>query len=240
MAVMATLALVLAGLAWHQRENLKAVRDALQYSQEELEQQMTDNQQAIRDAVDAAPEVTVRDVTDEERQALRDGTVTREELIESLLNTEGAEAAGEPPGSSTVPEQPVETAKPVELPKPAEQAYQRELSALIAKVYVLREEYTMALDDMYNAAKADYKALPKEKRTKRDLMNLAGSYLDRANALEAQCDSQMDEIVTAMESLIRANGGDMALVDKVVYTYANEKSLKKAWYMSELEKKGLV
>ena len=50
----------------------------------------------------------------------------------------------------------------------------------------------------------------------------------------------MDEIVTAMESLIRANGGDMALVDKVVYTYANEKSLKKAWYMSELEKKGLV
>ena len=72
------------------------------------------------------------------------------------------------------------------------------------------------------------------------LMNLAGSYLDRANALEAQCDSQMDEIVTAMESLIRANGGDMALVDKVVYTYANEKSLKKAWYMSELEQKGLV
>lgn len=240
MAVMATLALVLAGLAWHQRENLKAVRDALQYSQEELEQQMTDNQQAIRDAVDAAPEVTVRDVTDEERQALRDGTVTREELIESLLNTESTEAAGEPPVSSTVPEQPVETAKPVELPKPAEQAYQRELSALIARAYVLREEYTMALDDMYNAAKADYKALPKEKRTKRVLMDLAGSYLDRARALEAQCDDQMDEIVMAMEASIKANGGDMTLVDRVVYAYANEKSLKKAWYMSELEKKGLV
>ena len=166
--------------------------------------------------------------------------MTREELIEVLLNTEGTEAAGEPRGSSTVPEQPVETAKPVELPKPAEQAYQRELSALIAKVYVLREEYTMALDDMYNAAKADYKALPKEKRTKRALMDLAGSYLDRASALEAQCDDQMDEIGAAMEALIRANGGDMTLVDRVVYAYANEKSLKKAWYMSELEKKGLV
>ena len=240
LAAVLVLALALAGLAWRQQENLKAVRDALRYSQEELEQQLADNQQTIRDAVDDAPEVSVREVTDEERQALREGTVTREELIESLLNTEGTEAVSEPSVSSTVPEQPVETAKPVELPKPAEQAYQRELSALIAKVYVLREEYTMALDDMYNAAKADYKALPEEKRTKRDLMNLAGSYLDRANALEAQCDSQMDEIVTAMESLIRANGGDMALVDKVVYTYANEKSLKKAWYMSELEKKGLV
>ena len=240
LAAVLVLALVLAGLAWRQQENLKAVRDALRYSQEELEQQLADNQQTIRDAVDAAPEVSVREVTDEERQALRDGTVTREELIESLLNTEGAEAVSEPPVSYTVPEQPAETAEPAELPKPAEQVYQRELSALIAKVYVLREEYTMALDDMYDAAKADYNALPEEKRTKRDLINLAGSYLDQANALEAQCDSQMDEIVTAMESLIRANGGDMALVDKVVYTYANEKSLKKAWYMSELEKKGLV
>ena len=240
LAAVLVLALVLAGLAWRQQENLKAVRDALRYSQEELEQQLADNQQTIRDAVDAAPEVSVREVTDEERQALRDGTVTREELIESLLNTEGAEAVSEPPVSYTVPEQPAETAEPAELPKPAEQVYQRELSALIAKVYVLREEYTMALDDMYDAAKADYNALSEEKRSKWYLISLAGSYLDRANALEAQCDSQMDEIVTAMESLIRANGGDMALVDKVVYTYANEKSLKKAWYMSELEKKGLV
>ena len=240
LAAVLVLALVLAGLAWRQQVNLKAVRDALRYSQEELEQQLADNQQTIRDAVDAAPEVSVREVTDEERQALRDGTVTREELMESLLNTEGSEAVSEPPGSSTVPEQPVETAKPVELPKPAEQAYQRELSALIAKVYVLREEYTMALDDMYNAAKADYKALPKGKRTKQVLMDLAGSYLDRARALEAQCDDQMDEIVMAMEASIKANGGDMNLVDRVVYAYANEKSLKKAWYMSELEKKGLV
>ena len=240
LAAVLVLALVLAGLAWRQQENLKAVRDALRYSREELEQQLADNQQTIRDAVDDAPEVSVREVTDEERQALRDGTVTREELIESLLNTESTEAAGEPPVSSTVPEQPVETAKPVELPKPAEQAYQRELSALIAKVYVLREEYTMALDDMYNAAKADYKALPKEKRTKRALMDLAGSYLDRASALEAQCDAQMDETVAAMEALIQTNSGDMTLVDQVVYAYANEKSLKKAWYLSKLEQKGLV
>ena len=174
LAAVLVLALVLAGLAWRQQENLKAVRDALRYSQEELEQQLADNQQTIRDAVDAAPEVSVREVTDEERQALRDGTVTREELIESLLNTEGAEAVSEPPVSYTVPEQPAETAEPAELPKPAEQVYQRELSALIAKVYVLREEYTMALDDMYDAAKADYNALPEEKRTKRDLINLPG------------------------------------------------------------------
>ena len=64
LAAVLVLALVLTGLAWRQQENLKAVRDALRYSQEELEQQLADNQQTIRDAVGAAPEVSVREVTD--------------------------------------------------------------------------------------------------------------------------------------------------------------------------------
>ena len=43
-----------------------------------------------------------------------------------------------------------------------------------------------------------------------------------------------------MRMLIRENNGDMSLVDTAIMTYANEKSLKKAWYMAELEKKGLM
>ena len=69
---------------------------------------------------------------------------------------------------------------------------------------------------------------------------MTGGYLSKASALEKECDGKMDEIVSAMETLIKENSGDMSLVDTVVYTYANEKSLKKAWYMSKLEEKGLV
>ena len=35
-------------------------------------------------------------------------------------------------------------------------------------------------------------------------------------------------------------GEDMELVNTVAYTYANEKSLKKAWYMIELQRRGLI
>ena len=122
----------------------------------------------------------------------------------------------------------------------AESAYQKELSALIAKVYVLREEYTLALDTMYADAKAEYLALPAEKRTKTQLAKMAKGYLSQASALEKECDGKMDEVVRAMETLIRDNDGDLGLVDTVVYTYANEKSLKKSWYMSKLEQKGLL
>ena len=240
---LAVLVLVLVSLAWSQRENLKIVWNSLRYSQTELEQQIADNQQAIRDAVEATPGVNIRDVTEEERQALREGSMTREELAESLLNTGEAKAddgaASQFPASDK--DQPtVETAKPVQLPQAEKEDVQAELSALVAKVYVLREEYTMALDDLYSAAKAEYKALSKDERTQKTMTDLAGSYIDRANALEVQCDGQMDEIVTAMETLIRDSGGDMTLVDQVVYAYANEKSLKKAWYLSKLEQKGLV
>lgn len=255
--------LLVAGLAWQQRDNLKALGDALRFTPEELEQQMAENQQRIRDAVDAAPDVAVRDVTEEERQALRDGTLSQEELVERLLEDgqtdEPGEALPASGGGQAVPETgPADSGggsagsgtggqtgngqsgQTAGQESAADSGYQRELSALVAKVLVLREQYTMALETMYDEARAEYHALPEDQRSKSDLMALARSYISRASDLEKECDGQMDEIVSAMEALIQENGGDMGLVDTVVYTYANEKSLKKSWYLSELERRGLV
>ncbi|MDO4315480.1 MAG: hypothetical protein Q4C45_06855 [Oscillospiraceae bacterium] len=229
----ALLAVLLAGLALWQRENLKAVSAAVKYSSEELEEKLADNQQRIQEAVTAAPEISVRDVTEEERQALRDGALTREELAGRLVGTEqpAAAAQGSQSGENG-------TAPAAETP--AESGYEKALSALIAEVYVLREEYTAALDDMYDAAKADYRAIPPEKRTNSELMKLASGYLSKASQLEKECDRKMDAIIADLEQLIRDNGGDMSLADTVFDTYVNEKSLKKAWYMSKLEKRGLI
>lgn len=234
--ILVLLAVSLAGLFWWQRDNLKAIHAATQHTSAELEEKLEENQQMIQEAVKAAGEVTVGEITEEDRQAFRDGSMTQEQLVERLTN--GGE--GEPreePASTSRPES--DGTPPPEPPKPAENTYQKELSALIARVYVLREEYTLALDTMYADAKAEYLALPAEKRTKTHLLKMARGYLSRASALEKECDGKMDEIVRAMEKLLRENDGDLGLVDTVVYTYANEKSLKKSWYMSKLEQKGL-
>lgn len=235
--ILVLLAVSLAGLFWWQRDNLKAIHAATQHTSAELEEKLEENQQMIQEAVKAAGEVTVGEITEEDRQAFRDGSLTQEQLVERLTN--GGE--GEPreePASTSRPES--DGTPPPEPPKPAENTYQKELSALIARVYVLREEYTLALDTMYADAKAEYLALPAEKRTKTHLLKMARGYLSRASALEKECDGKMDEIVRAMEKLLRENDGDLGLVDTVVYTYANEKSLKKSWYMSKLEQKGLI
>lgn len=236
--ILVLLAVSLAGLFWWQRDNLKAIHAATQHTSAELEEKLEENQQMIQEAVKAAGEVTVGEITEEDRQAFRDGSMTQEQLVERLTSGGEGEPREEPAASTSRPES--DGTPPPEPPKPAENTYQKELSALIARVYVLREEYTLALDTMYADAKAEYLALPAEKRTKTHLLKMARGYLSRASALEKECDGKMDEIVRAMEKLLRENDGDLGLVDTVVYTYANEKSLKKSWYMSKLEQKGLI
>ena len=232
--VLAVLVLAVGLLAWRFRKEIQAFTISRQYSTAELEGQLADNDQTIRDAVEASSDVTVRAPTEEEREALRDGSLSQEELIGRLTGESAAGSSDSAPETAAPEEQPAEQA-PAEPPE-----YQKQLSALIAQVYVLREEYLAALDNMETSAKADYKALSGSQRTAARLASLVSDYLGRATRLEKECDGKMDAIIVQMETLIQANNGDMSLTDTVFNTYVNEKSLKKAWYMSRLQEKGLI
>ncbi|MDD6188461.1 MAG: hypothetical protein PUB32_02630 [Clostridiales bacterium] len=239
--VLLILLALLAGLAYWQRDYLRALKVAIQYTSEELEEKLAENQQMIQEAMDAHPDIIVRPITEEERQELLEGTLPREELIQQLLkpSEEGKEPDQESGGQNeAAPENtpvPTESPKPVEPDENEKTDYQQELSAIVAQVYVLQAEYTGILDNMFEAAKAEYLALPKEQRTRSNMLSIGSRYLNEATELEKQCDAEMDDIVSSMASLIEANNGDMDLVDTVIYTYANEKSLKKSWYMSQLK-----
>lgn len=232
--VLAVLVLAVGLLAWRFRKEIQAFTISRQYSTAELEGQLADNDQTIRDAVEASSDVTVRAPTEEEREALRDGSLSQEELIGRLTGESAAGSSDSAPETAAPEEQPAEQA-PAEPPE-----YQKQLSALIAQVYVLREEYLAALDNMETSAKADYRALSDSQRTAGKLASLVSDYIGRATRLEKECDGKMDAIIAQMETLIQANNGDMSLTDTVFNTYVNEKSLKKAWYMSRLQEKGLI
>ena len=243
--VLVLLLAALAALAYWQKNNIAAL---LAYknagSQEEIEQQMQQNKETINKVVEENPDIVVRDLTEEEKQALRDGTLTQEELTERLTETPKEETpkAEEKPAEQKPAEQPKQEQKPTEQ-KPAEQPveseYQKQLSAVIAKVYVLREKFTIALDNLQAEAVSVYTAIPEADRTKAKLAKFVSEFLARGTALEKECDAEMDAIIAELDALISANKGDYSIIDTVVETYASEKSLKKAWYMAELEKRGL-
>lgn len=235
--VLAGVLLAVGAVGYAQRGNVDAVLKAAQYSADEIEEKRKENQQKVQEKVDSMPAITVRDLTEEERQALRDGSVTQEELTEKLV-----EAVSPQP----TPDRAADPAPAVSAPAETQSAvvesaqWEKDLSALVARVYVLREEYTIELDNMLSEAKAEYRAMTAEQRTKTALMKFAKGYVTRALALEKECDAKMDDVVSQMEDIIKENNGDMTLADTVVETYASEKSLKKAWYMAELEKKGWI
>ena len=252
--VLAVILVLLGALAYWQRDNIKAVITFATTSQEELEQQIQQNEQAMKDAVAANPDITVREITEEERAALRDGTLTMDELLERLKRPYEplTPAPAEPeqpaePEKPAEPETPAEPAKPTEPEKPAtptdpeqpsaEEEYQQKLNDILAKVYVLREEFVLKLDELQKEA---VKAFQKIKEDKSGITEFISSYFTKALALESECDGKMDAILAELTALQKEYGKDMELVGTVAYTYANEKSLKKAWYMNELQRRGLI
>ncbi len=246
LGVFAVLLVLVAALAVWQKNNIQAVLEYISAgSQEEIEEKLQQNQQAITDVMTKNPEIVVRDVTEEEKQALRDGTLSQEELTDRLLGVE-AQKPDESEAKKDVSQKP-EVQQPSEQPEqtppteePVESEYQKQLSAQVAKVYVLREEFTIALDNLQAEATAAYKALTPEERSGGKLTKFISGFLAKGTALEKECDSKMDAIVVELVALIEANNGDMSIVDTMIEAYASEKSLKKAWYMAELEKKGLT
>lgn len=221
------------------RDDIRVILDGLRYSSEELESQIKQNDQAIKDAANIVPDVTVRDLTDEDRQALKDGTVTKEELVQSMI-----EPKPQPKPPAAEEQQPPKQERPEavqpESQEPTVQVsdYQKRLASIIAEVYVLREEFLLKLDNLMAQAKKDYLALPPEERSGTKITGMVSSYFSKGNRLEAECDARMEEIITRMEALLTENGGDLSIAQTVFDTYLNEKSLKKSWYMAELKKRG--
>jgi len=208
-------------LAWWQRNNITALVRFFSHSRQELEEKLAENDQAIRDAVENDPDLTIRPITPDEQEALRNGTLTMEQLPERLKK----------------PWEPLpEPEKPEEPPKEETSPYQTALNDIVANVYVLREEYLMELENLQRRAVEAYQNLPADSSRK----EFAREYLDAAVALEEACDQKMDGIVAELRALLKANQKSLELVDTIKFTYANEKSLKKAWYISELQRRGFI
>lgn len=108
----------------------------------------------------------------------------------------------------------------------------KRIAELVTKMYVLKADYTGAVEGVVSSMKADYSKLPAEQRTKSAKQSIAAGYMSKINAMEAQCDAQVNAIVTELRQILKENGRDMSLADAIVSTYASEKENTKAYYLS--------
>jgi type II secretory pathway pseudopilin PulG len=114
----------------------------------------------------------------------------------------------------------------------AEEAYNQKVAELVAKMYVIKADFVGRLASFEADIKAQYKALPAEERNQATKARIVSENMSYVAGLEAQCDAQVKAVTDELTELMNANGKDTSLVDAINSAYANEKELKKAYYIS--------
>jgi len=219
LVIVLVLVVGIGALAMWQKNNIEAVVQYTQYSKEELETKLEENDKEVE-------------------QVLEEAISNAQKVDAEAKPMEPPKPVEPEPAEPAVPEAP-QPAEPVP-EAPREPTYEEQLKALVDRVYALRDEYVQALENMEQEAVETYRALPPEKRTKKGKIEFASGYITKATELERECDGKMDELVKELDALQKKYNQSAELVNTVKYTYAKEKSLKKAWYMSRLEEKGMI
>ena len=230
--ILVILIAVIAGLCIWQWDNLMAVKTSLGHSREDLSQMMEQNNQRVDAVQEQLPGVTVRDLTDEEKAALRDNTLDREELIDRLVGKEQPAESSPSPGEAGQPAEPV----PAESPSPSpsqdpEEAKRDQLARYIAEIYLMKAEYTAWLEAEHNAAIEEFVALPKDQQTTAAKYQIGMKHMKVGLEKEEECDQKMAEIEGKIQALLKELGEDTSLVDEIQAAYEEEKELKKAYYL---------
>ena len=222
------------GLWKWQENNIRALLQYAQNSKEDLEQQLQENDQQVQDILNDA--LANADKVDPQPEPEPDPEPTPQPQPTPVPDPEPEPT----PDPEPIPE-PKPTPEPTPQPQPPkEPTYKEQLQAIVDRVYALRTEYVTALEALEAEASAAYKAMPAEEKTKKNLIDFASTYISKATNLEKECDAKMDVLVKDLEALQKKYGQSYDLVEQMIYTYANEKSLKKAWYMAELESRGMI
>lgn len=124
------------------------------------------------------------------------------------------------------------TTSPIGTAKLSEEEYNKKVAELVAKIYVIKANFTSTLSAFESNIIASYKALPKEQHTTATKAKIVSDNMGYVTGLEAQCDAQVKAVTDELSALMKENGKDTSLVDAINSAYKSEKELKKAYYIS--------
>ena len=205
--------MLIALLIAFQWNNFRALTFFLFQSEEKIAEMGVQNAQAITKAMSKVPGITLRELTKDELEMLSAGEIAPEDAVILILDEN---ETAETPLSSV----------------PDIVDYQARLAEALAEVYVLKATFSNSLESLKDSAIAEYKELTDEERTRSAKLNLGFKYIGLAGDLESECDARMDVLLFTIEDALRATGGDLSLISDIRSIYNNEKSIRKAEYLS--------
>ena len=111
--------------------------------------------------------------------------------------------------------------------------YDSLISEKVAELYVVKSNFYASFNSKYSAARSAFLALPKSERTKANLAATVKSYVPEGLAMERECDSQVEAILSELKVLLKQAGRDESLVEFIRSAYDSEKSAMKSSLISK-------
>ena len=253
LCILLLLLAVLGGVAWRYRAGLAILIDNFGKSSEQVSVERENYERKTQELLDklSGGGISLSALSEADRLRLKNGEITPAEAVAIIMGlaetTASAAASTDAPPVSDVTVGPAEpdapatsaasaatepaaaaTTAPAGTTAPAATTVSPAVQAIIADIYLLRAEFINKLDDLIEEGKAEVYAIPKEKRTASVKLAFMNRYLDRGEALEAECDARLEALLADMAAQLKADGGDLSLVDDARALYVQEKKVRKA------------
>ena len=114
--------------------------------------------------------------------------------------------------------------KPASSASKQEAAYEKEVKALLKRLYSVKARAEAELNSCIAGAKAEFKALPESQQTQARKISIVLARSGRLYAMQAAYDREVESIVSQMRAVLTANGQSTALADQAMASYKAQKS----------------
>jgi len=231
--------IVLLGIfAYTQRNNISAIIDSFKYSNEEIEEKLSQDKSKIENFLKEENDISIRELTEEESKALSEGKITEDEIIDIIV---GNSESPSPEPSKTPQQKPnikpsVKPEEPTPTPDEKELA-KKKVAELIAKLYVQKSKYLGQIDAIEAEVRSVYLAnndpmTMREEEIQAVKKRMLTEYLPRVASWEKECDQIVGGIISEIREALKESEQDSSIADTLEAAYKNEKKSKKAYFIN--------
>lgn len=247
LCLLAVFILIIGALAVWQRNNISAFFLYLQNSPDKISDMVQEKREEAAQVLSKYDGITVSDLTPEQESAIMNGQMTVEEAIAAIgAGDEDEETAQEGKGSDeksasgaeNSEKKPVAGAGNSEKKPAATSQNDNQESAIInrylKKVYAIKAEFLGRLAGIKESAASKFYALPEEEHTESRKKSIMADHVMQCYELENRCDVEINSVLASLKSELESIGASTQIVSEIRAAYENEKSVKKAYYLSLL------
>lgn len=246
------IAAVVSFSAW-QWNNICAIFYGLRYSEEELAQMAIRTEEVVNEHLRNNNLKEITPMTAEQEVALNSGEITEDDAIRIMTGTMTFEEAKEKNQKSDSHSD----GKSGAVPGASDNAgadnksgengknnsgktddksenvgnstdYDTLISEKVAQLYVVKSKFYSSFNAKWAVAKANFLALPKEEQKKSKKTEIVKNSIPEGLAMEKECDTQVEAILSELTDLLKKAGRDDSLVSAIRTAYNQEKQTMKA------------